>query len=169
MRNTQAPQHVMRSRSAITPPAHPWERDAAGAAARSTSVLSLIAPSPSFHRPPLRAVTATPHIEEPAMQLWPATIASPPPRGVGSWHIYAYAKTMPLYSRKEQKHTGGAPRPMARGAHVWARPSSLGTGPVPRSHLERRGAVTLRTREAATCQVRPAIPQDGWWCFDSTW
>jgi len=31
---------------------------------------------------------------------------------------------------------------MARGAHVWARPSSLGTGPVPRSHRERRGTVT---------------------------
>src|SRR6266446_6457445 len=115
MRNTHAPQHVMRSRRAITPPAHRWDRDAAGAAARSTSVRSLIAPSPSLHRPPLRAVTATPHLEEPAMQLWPATIASPPPRGVGSWHIDAYAKTIPLYSRKEQKHTGGAPRAAGTG------------------------------------------------------
>src|SRR2546426_339647 len=47
------------------------------------------------------------------------------------------------YTRAKSRSTREARRgPMARGAHVWARPSSLGTGPVPRSHLERRGTVT---------------------------
>ncbi len=73
------------------------------------------------------------HTEGRAMQLWPATIARPPPRGVGSWHSYAYAKTMPLCSHTEQARTG-------------ARPSSLGTGLGQRLHIE---SLRLRARGEA--------------------
>ena len=59
------------------------------------------------------------HTEEPAMQLWPATIASPPSmRRMLMVCLMVSAKAMPPYSREEQEHMGSAPRPMAQGARV---------------------------------------------------
>ena len=105
--------------------------------------------------------TVTP-TEGPAMPRWPATIARPPPRGVGSWHIYACAKLY-RYARATSRNTRETLRGREHAARTWTRPRSLGTSPRQRSHLE---SLILREKRALTYHARRAILRDGCWCFD---